>query len=80
MIEEKCRGTTCFKLNSIMICYRGRGLFTLHVESAAGETNPDETLKKIHSLLRGGGGKKPAISLAAIFIPRQGEPGSLWKE
>lgn len=59
-----------------MICYCGRGLFTLHVESAAGETNPDETLKKIHSLLRGGEKRKPAISLAAIFIPRQGEA---WK-
>lgn len=64
VIEEKCRGTTCFKLNSIMICYRGRGLFTLHVESAAGETNPDETLKKIHSLLRGG--KKGNRQLALL--------------
>lgn len=62
-----------------MICYCGRGLFTLHVESAAWETNPDETTLKKNSFNvaegGGGGGRKPAISLAAIFIPRQGEAG-----
>lgn len=59
-----------------MICYCGRGLFTLHVESAAWETNPDETtLKKNSFNVAEGEGRKPAISLAAIFIPRQGEPG-----
>lgn len=55
------------------------GLFTLHVESAArGRQNPDETLKKNSFNVAGEEKKKrkPAISLAAIFIPRQGEPGN----
>lgn len=59
-----------------MICYCGRGLFTLHVESAAWETNPDETLKKIHSMLRKGGGRNRQLALLQ-FSFHAGE--NLWK-
>ena len=46
-----------------MICYCGRGLFTLHVESAAWETNPDETTLKKNSfnVAEGGGGEGKKI-------------------
>lgn len=56
-----------------MICYCGRGLFTLHVESAAWKTNPDETLKKIHSMLRKGGGRNRQLALLQ-FSFHAGEP------
>lgn len=50
-----------------MICYCGRGLFTLHVESAAWETNPDETtLKKNSFNVAEGGGEEGNRQLALL--------------
>lgn len=51
-----------------MICYCGRGLFTLHVESAAWETNPDETTLKKNSfnVAEGGGGEEGNRQLALL--------------